>query len=109
MIAELAECTASVMENAATVEDIPDGDVKDSIKAKLLEVAMMVTSNNPDMAQIIAELLVTLPIVDVQDIILYFNTQEYRDKYLTKLLMGEDVSSLDAHLVGVGRPADGLE
>lgn len=102
-------------EAAARVADIPDEALGAEVEAKLLEVATLVLgledppTTDPDVVELIASRLLVLPLPEVQEIILYGNTPEYRAKYLRSILTDGGNDPMDAHLLALGRPAKDLE
>jgi len=106
---ELTECVADLAEDWATIEDIPDGDLKKAINAKLLDITTIVKPFDPELAGLYASYLSTLPVIVVQNIILCANTPEYRDVCLPTYFSDEIIVSLDDHVVALGRPSGGLE
>ena len=107
VIAEVQECMAPLEENAATVEDIPDDDVKAAYEAKLMDVATMV-SDDESMADSLYQALLQLPLYVVEQFIVYSNTPEY-EEYLLQTFAGMQPEALDLALLSLGRIAGGVE
>ncbi|KAL3791538.1 hypothetical protein ACHAWO_009745 [Cyclotella atomus] len=107
IIEELGQCIIPLVENAATVIDIQDQDIKSAYEAKLLEIA---TSVAPDESLVdgIYQALLLLPIFLVQQYVLYSNTPEY-EQYLLLELAGTPASALDDDVLSIGRVPGGLE
>jgi len=104
---ELAQCQSS--HKSATVEDIPDEELRNAIEAKILNITLAHIESDPESAEIIASRLFALPLSEIQRIILYANTPEYMEIYAESLYSGMGVGSLDSHVLALGRPADDLE
>lgn len=68
--------------------------------------------DDADVAQLLASRMATLPLAEVQRIILYANTPEYTEGYLDSIYADSASGAgllMDTHLMGLGRPADDLE
>ncbi|KAL9187382.1 hypothetical protein ACHAXT_001485 [Thalassiosira profunda] len=110
VVTEIAACAGNATVDAATVEDIPDPELQEAIRSKMMEIGVTLSPDDPEVAQFYADRLLTLPLEEVQRIILFANTPEYSAEYLDTLLTGTDgFDFLDAHLLSLGRPSDGLE
>lgn len=110
VIAGLLDCVGPPPEDSATVADIPDEDLRGEFEAKIAEVAADVAGEgNADLADAVASIFLDLPLSSVQEMIAISNTPEYRDQYLETISTGAIADSLDAHILSLGRPADGLE
>ena len=106
--AALGECAESIIASAATVDDIPDEQLKEEIKAKMMEVGTLMSPDDPESAELLASRLLTLPLLEVMNTILYANTPEYAEKYLESLY-STDIAAMDMSIMAVGRPANDLE
>eukprot|EP00804_Cyclotella_cryptica_P008479 CCRYP_003973-RA/>CCRYP_003973-RA protein AED:0.10 eAED:0.10 QI:401/1/1/1/1/1/2/149/408 len=105
--AEIQECMAPLEENAATIADIPDDDVRAAYEAKLMEVVTM----GPDDDALVDSLyqaLLQLPLLVVEQFIVYSNTPEY-EEYLLQTFAGMPPEALDVALLSLGRVAGGVE
>mmetsp|Transcript_18713 Transcript_18713/g.29375 ORF Transcript_18713/g.29375 Transcript_18713/m.29375 type:complete len:273 (-) Transcript_18713:1110-1928(-) len=110
-MSEMLACIGPLSENSATIADIPDEKLRESFKAKLLEIATAMANQigNADYADVLASDFLALPLSDVQNLIVFTNTPEYRDQYLQSLLFGGTGNVLDFDVLVLGRTADGLE
>lgn len=106
VIAEVAQCAAPIIANAARVADIPEEEVRNVIIEELTKIATLV---NPDDADFVADLFLTFPLFDVTNTIQLANTPEYREQYLETLRTGVETGFLDTDLLALGRPNDSLE
>ncbi|KAL7477618.1 hypothetical protein ACHAW6_003416 [Cyclotella cf. meneghiniana] len=107
IIAEIQACVAPLEENAATVEDIPDDDVKAAYEEKLMEIAAM-TSDDESIVDSLYQALLQLPLYAVEQVIVYSNTPEY-EEYLLQTFAGNQPEALDLALLSLGRIAGGVE
>lgn len=118
--AEFEECAESFITNSATVNDIPDEALKQSVLEKLTQVVLKIINAGGidiDLEQMTAEELAgTLaprlgdtPLSTVQSLIVYANTPEYFELYNHTLYGGGGTISLDNSMLKLGRPADDLE
>lgn len=103
--AEIKECLAPIQTGFATVEDIPDEELRGVIKSKVIEIALAIS---PDHVIEIATRILEFPLAHILKMFTYFNTPEYKDIYL-KSLAGADIPSLDNYVLSLGRPSGGLE
>eukprot|EP00578_Thalassiosira_sp_NH16_P001750 CAMPEP_0181134872 /NCGR_PEP_ID=MMETSP1071-20121207/32320_1 /TAXON_ID=35127 /ORGANISM="Thalassiosira sp., Strain NH16" /LENGTH=495 /DNA_ID=CAMNT_0023221421 /DNA_START=42 /DNA_END=1529 /DNA_ORIENTATION=- len=109
--AALQTCQASIESLAITVDDLPSQPLKAAIRTKLIQI---LTSNNPtndtsENIEIKAGRLGSLPLAEVQQLILYGNTEEYVVRYGYTLYSDDGPMNLDTNMLKLGRPADDLE
>lgn len=103
---EYKECATPLYTEADRVNDIPDEELQETLNAKVLEVATALSLDN---ANDIAARIRELPLKQVLKMIMFYNTPEYRDKYLASIRTGVSGGSLDSHVLSRGRPSGSLE
>jgi len=102
-------CATPVILNSATLLDIPDEQLQDELRAKLLEVISTYIEPNMEVAQVIASRLEPLPLAEIQRMILYANTPEYMANHSVSIYTDTGAPSLDVNMLLLGRPADDIE
>ncbi len=105
---EIKECTAPAAD-AATLADIPDEELREEVRAMIVEIILEHYASDQVDAETIASRLDDLPFTEISRFIAYANTPEYMEKYADSLYSGVGTSFLDLDLLALGRPAGSLE
>lgn len=105
---EITQCKASATDGA-TLADIPDVELREEVRSKLLEIILAYYDSDIVDAQTIASRLDSFPLSEISSFIGYANTPEYMEKYADVLFSGLATSFLDLEILALGRPAGSLE
>ena len=108
VMAELQQCITPLVTAAARVSDIPDEDIKAAYEAKVMEIASSVVTGE-DQVDAVYQNLLSVPLFDLQQTILNYNTPEYEPYFLASLTGTPPVVALDAEVLSIGRVPGGIE
>jgi len=106
---DLMECQNSTLEFEATLADIPDEELRDEVKAKVLETILQYVEIDSATAETLASSFDSEPLSKLYRFIAFANTPEYMEKYAYNVISGEGSSFLDLDILALGRPAGALE